>query len=969
MSKPANQGRLSASDRTALIELYQDTDGSNWTKSENWATDTPIDEWYGVSTDSSGCVIELSLPNNRLQGHFPVSLAHLANLRLLDLSGNRLYGEIPAELSRLDALEMLVISDNPLSGHIPTELRGIPDSDLDQLGLLYFDNTGPKSSQTNQDVQSIVPEHLRGLDKHQLMAAQHVDGPLLILAGPGSGKTRVIAHRVANLVALGVAPENILAVTFTRKADREMRDRIDDLVKSTVVPATGRVNIGTFHSQALRILRREIRYLNRGLSLPAYTGRRQMDLIKKSMRQANISQKQFNPTDIREEIARAKDDLKTPNTYAKQTTNEFEKVVAKVYRRYQRMLEKANGVDYADMLGLCVRLFREFPSVRASYIEQFHFILVDEFQDINRAQYEFIRELGATRHNVCVVGDDDQNIYSWRGADVAFIRKFKTQFPEATIVRLERNYRSTKKIVDCANAVISRATDRIDKAIWTGREDGDSPAVIEVYNELEEAEANSGVIKDLLNEGFTYRDFAVIYRTNAQSRPLEVEFVQERLPYKLVKAEGFYARPEVRHVLSYLRNMVNPCDLSSFEYVANTRSSLTPNILQAFRQQALRTGCQPGELVRQLPTGIKAIDLVKDPAAEGELTQIGRMLCRMDELAKEEVVSRLVDSVVQESGYAEVLDNDPTGERWECIHELRNAATKHDPLGPGSSLVQFLKEADFVSSVATSSGSHDTITLVTAHSAKGLQFPVVIIIGLEEELFPHIRNLNDPVKLDEERRLAYVAITRAKERLFLSYSRYRSGKDLRNPSRFLQDIPQELLNYRRRIGPPQSSDSQQVDGSNAWSIDSDNTPPSDVGKPSLASTLLSTMPDRIALVALYQATNGPSWTNNRNWLSYAPLGQWHGVTTDDNGKVVRLDLSWNRLRGEIPSDLGSLINLEELHLKGNYLAGKIPAELTRLKNLTHLHVSMNRWSGWIPQELQDIPDNDLSQLGLPFGDS
>ena len=1010
MNKPAAEGRSNDSDRAALIALYQDTDGANWTMSQNWTTDAPIGEWHGVTTDGSGRVTELSLQNNRLQGEFPVSLARLANLQLLDLSDNKLYGKIPAEFGRIGSLEMLVISENPLSGCIPTELRKLPDSDLGALALPYCDDTGPTLTQKTQDAQLHMPDHLRGLDEQQRTAVTHVDGPLLILAGPGSGKTRVITHRVANLVATGVAPKNILAVTFTKNAAAEMQRRVHQMID----PATGRVNIGTFHSQALRILKRDIHYLGRERTFQIYDEAKQRRLIRQAMKDKGIRSQEFSATAINTAISCAKDNLETPEMYAKHAVKEFEKTVARVYHYYQRLLENANAVDFGDMLALGVRLLQTFPSVRAIYRNYFRFILVDEYQDINRAQYEFLRALAAGHGNICVVGDDDQNIYAWRGSDIRYIKEFQSWFPTTDVVRLERNYRSTKNIVACANAVISNATKRIVKHPWTERETGEHPSLIEVYDEHEEAREVRALILDLRNQGFACRDIAVIYRTNAQSRPLEVEFVQNSLPYRLVKAKGFYARTEVRHVLTYLRALADPRDLESFERIATIPSRrVSVSTLQTLRAWAKRDGLASGEWVRQLATDAEAASRISEHAAAGELLQIGRLLCRMDKLAGNEVVSQLIDTVVQNFGYAEMLDNDPyrSEERWENVRELRNAATKHDGLGPRLSLERFLAEADLVSSVDNPSSDRDAVTLVTAHSAKGLEFPVVIIIGLEEELFPHIRNLDNPVKLDEERRLAYVAITRAKDRLFLTYSRHRLGKDLRNPSRFLQEMPPELLAYRGRLEAQQSivansqapvamvlsGQSPELSSlpktAHAFSFTlqckSPSVPQSESTRVPVEATQSGTS-DRAALVALYSATNGPRWTNRSNWLSDKPISEWNGVTTDQTGRVIALELSRSNLRGRIPLELGSLTNLEQLFLVDNHLSGAIPTELGRLTNLRKLslfgnqlsgnipselelltnlellYLAPNQLSGCIPPELQGIPYNDLCKLGLPF---
>ena len=952
-----NQARIS--DNAALAALYHATSGQRWANNRNWLSDKPLAEWHGVATDSNGRVTDLDLSNNQLTGKIPTDLDQIRNLEILDLSGNDLSGEIPADLSRLSKLELLILTGNPLTGCIPHGLRDIPENDLLELGLPFCDAkaSAPPEPTRAEGMRSRLD--LSILNEQQRKAVTHVDGPLLIFAGPGTGKTRVITYRVAHLIESGVPPWSILAVTFTNKAAAEMRKRIKQLVGNSA----GKVNVGTFHAQALYILRRNIQHLGRELDFTVYDAADQLHLIKQIVSQEKINTQPFSSQAICDAISRAKDELVNHDEFATRTNGDFEKTVARVYHSYQRRLEDANGVDFGDMLFLCWRIFREYPEVLAFYQDRFRYILVDEYQDINSAQYGFIRELAAIRGNVCVVGDDDQNIYSWRGASVRFIRDFETQFPDAAVVRLERNYRSTKEILACANAVISKLADRVPKGLWTEREDGLPPAIIEAHDEEDEAKQVTSLIRDLHGDGFAYGDIAITYRINAQSRPFESLFRRQGLPYRLVNARDFYNRPEVRDVVAYLRAATNVRDSLSFEQIAVRHCSLTAGHLQGFSQQAMQTGCAPGELARQLAPGQGG-----NPA----LRELGELLRRLDTLADELPVSQLIDAVIRESGYDKVLNNDPyrAEERWDNIRELKSAAAKYDELGPRQSLGRFLSETALLAHEVNANDGADAVTLLTAHASKGLEFGVVVVVGLEDGVFPGFRSFNDPEQSAGERRLAYVALTRAKDQLFLSHARRRSGRDTPNqfPSRFLRDIPEELLHYRRRISPPQSIESHQSLTSDASLIYSDNMPTVSADKPSLASTLISTMTDRSALVSLYQTTNGTSWANNRNWLSYAPLGQWHGVSTDDNGKVVKLNLIWNQLRGEIPSELGSLICLEELYLKGNYLTGKFPVELTRLKNLTHLHISMNHLSGWIPQELRDIADNDLSQLGLPFRD-
>ena len=797
MPKNRVQEQVSNSDRDVLVSLYRATNGDGWTNNQAWLSDAPLGEWYGVITDNNGLVTELDLSDNKLSGEILVDLHRLDKLELLSLRGNQLTGRIPESLCSIS------VNDVTELGLPFRNLEAPAPIDPPEAPVLAEDDTEPKlvppsqrpcSNQQSRNARPEAPLDLSDLNEQQHEAVTDLDGPLLIFAGPGTGKTHVITYRVANLIASGVAPWNILAITFTNKAAGEMRERIVQLVSR----AMGKVNVGSFHGQALRILRGNIQYLSRDPGFTVYDAADQLSLIRQVMHELHISQSEVNPTAIQYAISQAKDDLLDPDAYADHARGNFERDTARIYLRYQRLLEIDNGVDFGDMLFLCLRIFREFPEVLAFYQDHFRFILVDEYQDINRAQYEFIRELGDSRENVCVVGDDDQNIYSWRGAYVRYIREFKTRFPDAAIVRLERNYRSTKNLLACANAVISKLADRVEKTLWTAREDGGRPAIIEAHDEEDEALQVAKLIRDLHGEGVAYRDVAIIYRINAQSRPFEASFSRQGLSYRLVNAKGFYDRREVRIVLAYLRATANARDSVSFDQITTARHrNITPGFLQAFHQRARQRDCAPGELARRLATGQYA------PPA---LLEMGEMLRRLDALADELPVSQLIDAVVSESGFDKVLNNDPyrAEERWDNIRELKGTAAKYDGLGPRQSLGRFLSETALLSNEGNVADDEDAVSLLTAHASKGLEFGVVIIVGLEEGLFPDFRSFNDTEQAAGERRLAYVALTRAKDRLYLSYAQHRSGRDAPRQfrSRFLEDIPTELLTYRRRLNTP-----------------------------------------------------------------------------------------------------------------------------------------------------------------------
>ena len=646
---------------------------------------------------------------------------------------------------------------------------------------------------------------MSGLNDQQRTAVRHVHGPLLVFAGAGSGKTRVITYRVAHLIQSGVAPWHILAVTFTNKAADELRERLVHLIGRDA----GGVHVGTFHSQCLRILRRDIQRLGWEPDFSIYDADDQLRMVKQAMADLAIPLTSISPAAVRNEISRAKDELASPHVYSERAEGYFRELTAKVYHRYQALLRNAQAVDFGDMIWLAVRLLREDGEARAFYQGRFRFILVDEYQDTNHAQYALLRELAGPGANLCVVGDDDQSIYSWRGADLRNILDFEHHFPNASVVKLERNYRSTQRILRASNAVIAKLERRSAKTLWTEREAGGPVQIIEAFDEEDEARQVLGEVREIAAvRGLARREMAIMYRTNAQSRPFEELFVRLGVPYQLVGAIEFYNRKEVRDVLAYLRAVANPRDLVSFERIVTVpKRGIGATTLAALRQWGAAVGLAPGEIARMLaaPGGAPArlADLPLQPRATKALAQLGHVLVTLDALAAELPVAQLITRLVQETGYHEVLDNDPErpDERWENVVALGAAAEKYDEFGPRESLARFLHEAALVSDPDNFAAGTDAVTLLTFHAAKGLEFGAVFMVGMEEELFPHIRSYEDPVQMDEERRLAYVGITRAKDVLYCAYARHRSGwgSPVRFPSRFLQDIPPELLAYKRRL--------------------------------------------------------------------------------------------------------------------------------------------------------------------------
>ena len=658
------------------------------------------------------------------------------------------------------------------------------------------------------------PAWLDGLNDKQREAVEKTGGAVLVLAGAGTGKTRALTVRIAHILATRRAmPWQILAVTFTNRAAREMRERVGRLVAPLLGPeAAEDIWLGTFHALAARILRRHAELVGLKSNFTILDPDDQLRLVKQELEAADLDTKRWPPRLLHWMIERWKDKGKGPEQVTAAEAGDFAGGrAAELYAAYQDRLRSLNAVDFGDLLLHNLTVLTQHDDILAKYNDRFRYILVDEYQDTNRAQYEFVRQLAEGRGNVCVVGDDDQSIYTWRGADIRNILDFEAQFADARVIRLERNYRSTGHILESANAVISRVANRAEKTLWTERDDGQPPEIIEAFDEDDEARQVGNLIRELRGEDVPNHEIAIIYRTNAQSRPLEEWFVRQGLPYQLVGATEFYGRREVRDVLAYLRAIANPRDLVSFERIANTpRRGIGAKTLQVLREWAERTSRSSGELTRLLAADADSggpvqstLDNPLPTRATRALIELGRLLRRLDTLADEVPVGGLVNAVVRESGYDDVLDNDPDSpeERWENVVELQTAASKYDGLGPRESLSRYLSEAALVSEVDNLATGGDAVTLLTAHSAKGLEFGVVILVGLEEELFPHARSYDEPAQMDEERRLAYVALTRAKDRLFLTYTRHRSGwgAPVRFPSRFLQDIPPERLTYRRRL--------------------------------------------------------------------------------------------------------------------------------------------------------------------------
>jgi DNA helicase II / ATP-dependent DNA helicase PcrA len=664
----------------------------------------------------------------------------------------------------------------------------------------------------------VSTEHLlTDLNPPQRQAVTTIAGPLLILAGPGSGKTRVIAHRIAYLVdAIGVAPWRIVSVTFTNKAAREMRQR----VVAHLAEAANDLVLGTFHSICARFLRIDGERIGLPRSFNIYDDADQVALIKRACEWANVDTKRFKERSILSAISHAKSELVSPYDYANASRDYFGEVVARVYQRYQELLSENNAVDFDDIILKTVELIRDHDEMREKYQGRFLHVLVDEFQDTNIAQYELARLLAGKHGNICVVGDPDQSIYSWRSADIRNILNFEKDFPEARIVLLEQNYRSTQNILDAAHAVIAGNKQRKQKSLWTDQAGGEPIAAYEAYDEAEEADFVATETMELVKGELRYSDIAVMYRTNAHSRALEEAFIRATIPYQLVGGTRFYERREVKDVLAYLRMIHNPYDVVSFSRIVNVPGrGIGAKTISELERWAAQLGVPIYTALQMLARqeAERGVSVVppdeRHPIGIRQARTLAELLAMIDELASvaaKNNLSTLLDAVLEQTGYRRWLFDEgeeaEAEERWANVGELRNVAAEYDGLEPGRALVSFLEDVALVSDADTISDDDETslgrVTLITLHSAKGLEYPVVFMTAMEEGVLPHMRSFDDQAQMEEERRLCYVGMTRAKERLYLlrAFRRYTMGMSQHNPpSRFLKDIPPELIAQRSAV--------------------------------------------------------------------------------------------------------------------------------------------------------------------------
>jgi len=631
------------------------------------------------------------------------------------------------------------------------------------------------------------------LNDKQKEAVLTLDGPLLVVAGPGSGKTKVLTHRIAYLIQQGVAPQNILAVTFTNKAANEMKERVQKLLARNRFAKPGTPahlpTLGTFHSVCARLLRSEASFIGFKKDFVIFDDKDSLALIKKVMNELEISDDQFNPQSIQNTISSAKNELIGPEFFSQNAQGYFQEVVAKVFGAYQTKLKKANAMDFDDLLSKTVELFSSHREILENYQNKFKYILVDEYQDTNHSQYVLINLLAQKYRNICAVGDFDQSIYSFRGADFRNILNFEKDYLQARLVFLEENYRSTKNILEAAHSIIIKNANRKEKNLFTQNAAG-NPVVL--FSAKDEQDEGTFVIEQInrlkKQEGLSFKDFTVLYRTNAQSRAIEESFLRYGFPYKVIGTFKFYERKEIKDLLSYLRFLQNPLDLLSLERIIN----LPPRGLGKFSAEEYLK-IEKISLSQFTPKKLKALENFQNLISD--LRQTAKIL----------PLSQTLKQIIEKTALRDYLRNGTEeGEsRWENVNELFTVTKKYDPFTPGEGLTAFLEEAALLSNHDEVETEKDVANLMTLHCAKGLEFPVVFIIGCEEGLFPHSRSMLDAWQMEEERRLCYVGVTRAKQHLYLTWAQQRNlygSIQVNPPSRFLFDIPKNLIDLQGEEG-------------------------------------------------------------------------------------------------------------------------------------------------------------------------
>ena len=652
---------------------------------------------------------------------------------------------------------------------------------------------------------------LTGMNDKQAEAVQTTEGPLLIMAGAGSGKTRVLTHRIAYLIdEKMINPWNILAITFTNKAAREMRERA-----MALNPATSETLIATFHSMCVRILRREADHIGYNRNFTIVDPGEQRTLMKRILKNLNLDPKKWNERAILGTISNAKNDLLDEVAYEHQAGDMYTQIVANCYKAYQEELRRSEAMDFDDLIMMTLRLFDKNPDVLAYYQQRYQYIHVDEYQDTNHAQYQLVKLLASRFKNICVVGDADQSIYGWRGADMQNILDFEKDYPEAKVVLLEENYRSTKKILQAANEVIKNNRNRRPKKLWTQNDDGEQIVYYRANDERDEAVFVASTIDNIIREeGKNFKDFAVLYRTNAQSRTIEEALLKSNIPYTMVGGTKFYSRKEIRDVISYLNLIANPADNISFERVVNEpKRGVGPGTLEKIRTFAYEQNMSLLDASANI-----MLSPIKGKAAQG-VYDFANMILNLRDQLDGLSITEAVEAVLDKSGYLDALSMQQTLEsqaRIENIEEFMSVTKNFDETNTDGTedetgidrLGRFLNDLALIADTDDGDMEAAEVTLMTLHAAKGLEFPVVFLIGMEEGVFPLSRASEDPEELEEERRLAYVGITRAEEILFLTNANTRTlfGKTSYNrPSRFLREISDDLLQYQGLARPANSS--------------------------------------------------------------------------------------------------------------------------------------------------------------------
>ena len=645
-------------------------------------------------------------------------------------------------------------------------------------------------------------ELLNGMNPRQKEAVLHTDGPLLLMAGAGSGKTRVLTHRIAYLIEeKEVNTWNILAITFTSKAAKEMKERVNAILAS----GGEDVWVSTFHSICVRILRRDVDFIGYNRNFTIIDSSEQLTLMKRILKELNIDPKKYDPRSILGTISQAKNSLQTPQDFAKMQGSYYEEIAAKCYAAYQKELQYNQCMDFDDLIMNTIRLFEEHPDSLTYYQNKFHYIHVDEYQDTNHAQYTLVNLLAGRFRNLCVVGDADQSIYGWRGADMQNILDFEKDYPDAAVILLEQNYRSTKNILSAANQVIENNSNRKPKNLWTENKEGNKITYYRADNERDETRFIVDRMQEEIRSNHrNYGDFAILYRTNAQSRVMEETLLKANIPYKMVGGHKFYDRKEIKDILAYLNVLANPQDSISFERIVNSpKRGIGPGSIEKLRSFAS---------LHEWPLleAAQNVDLANIGGKAGQqLGAFGEMIQEVTQMIQYLTVTELTKEVLDRSGYLEDLKIQNTLEAQARIENLEEFLTvtqefdkqfeqqnEEDADAPEEKLTVFLNDLALVSDIDNLEEDASQVTLMTLHAAKGLEFPVVFLIGLEEGVFPLSRALMEESELEEERRLAYVGITRAEEALYLTnaFSRTLYGRTQYNrPSRFVEEIDQELL--------------------------------------------------------------------------------------------------------------------------------------------------------------------------------